>query len=683
MAVETSLDVKEKLQEFFRGNKYRTLIKQMAVEGRRSLEVDFLDLSIFDSSIAQKLQKNFDTYQEEAREALLAQLRVEAPEYAETVKKTRIYVRFKNLLEPTSLRKICSDQIDRLVSFDGIVIRATPVRPLLVEAAFKCRCGETIFKHQEGPFVRPPSRCENPSCRRERGFELIVEKSMFMDCQEFRVQERPEDLPPGQLPRFIEVTALDDLVDTARPGDRVKVTGVVRAKPEFIPGKGRLRTFTVSIDANHIETVSTETGEVEISPEDERKIKEIARREFLYKDLVDSIAPTIYGYEDIKEAIVYLLFGGVPKTTPEGVSIRGDIHVLLVGDPGTAKSQLLRYVARLSPRGLFTTGRGTTAAGLTAAVLREKSGGMALEAGALVLADKGLASVDEIDKMRDEDRVAMHEMMEQQTVSVAKAGIVATLNARASILAAANPKFGRYEDRLTVSENINIPIVILSRFDLIFIQKDKPARDFDEALSEHILKVHRSAGSAAAPPIPADLLRKYISYAKTRVHPKLSEEAAKRLRSFYLKMRESSGSDLEESPIAITARQLEALVRLAEARARAALRDTVTAMDAEAAIKIMEKSLRDVGAVREAGLVDIDVVMTGVPKTVKEGLTTTLKLIGEIEKEAGEVDLEVLYQRLEAEYKISRSNAEGYVRRLKSDGTIYTPRDGYVKRARA
>ncbi len=682
MAVEASLDVKDRFQEFFKGRKYRTLIKQMAVEGKQSLNLDFLDLSVFDDTLARMIQQNLDAHEEEARDALLAQLRIETPEYAETLKKSRIYVRFKNLPEPLSLRKIGSDQLDRLVSFDGIVVRATPVRPLLIEAAFKCRgCDKITSRPQQGNFVRLPLRCE--SCQRVSGFELIVEKSTLLDSQEFRVQERPEELPPGQLPRFIEVSALDDSVDVARPGDRVRVTGIVRAKPEFIPGKGRLRVFNIYLDANHIETVGKETGEVDISPEDEKKIKEIAKREFIHKDLTDSIAPSIYGNEDIKEAIVYLLFGGVTKITPEGVPIRGDVHVLLVGDPGTAKSQLLRYVARISPRGLYTSGRGTTAAGLTAAVLREKAGGMVLEAGALVLADKGMASVDEIDKMKDEDRIAMHEMMEQQTVSVAKGGIVATLNARASILAAANPKFGRYEDRLTVAENISIPIVILSRFDLIFIQKDRPAKDIDEALSEHILRVHKSAGSATTPPIPAELLRKYISYAKMRVHPKLSDEAVKRLKDFYLKMRETSGSEVEESPIAITARQLEALVRLSEARAKAALRETVTAMDAEAAIKIMGKSLRDVGAAKEAGLVDIDVIMTGVPKTVKDGLATVVKLIGEMEKVTGEADLEALYQRLEAEYKIGRSNAEGYVRRLKSDGTLYTPRDGYIKRARA
>jgi len=542
-----------------------------------------------------------------------------------------------------------------------------------MDAVFKCRCGAEIRVTQQGSFVRRPTRCLD--CRRESGFELIPEKSKFQDSQELRVQERPEDLPPGQLPRYVDTSLVDDIVDCARPGDRVTIAGVVNAKPEVIPGKGRLRAFTIYIDANCIENVGKELETIEISPEDEKEIKKIAKSEFIHQDIADSIAPSIYGYEHVKEAIMYLLFGGVPKTAEEGVQIRGDIHILLVGDPGTAKSQILRSVIRITPRGLYTSGRGTTAAGLTAAVLRERAGGMVLEAGALVLADKGIAAVDEIDKMRDEDRVAMHEMMEQQTVSIAKGGIIATLNARASILAAANPKLGRYEDRLTAAENIHIPIVILSRFDLIFVGKDIPEKDLDERLSDHVLKIHRTGGAAVKPPISPEMLRKYISYARSRIKPKLSDEAVKHLKQFYLKMRKESGG-AEGSPIAITARQLEALVRLSEARARAALRDEVNRMDAEAAIKITQRHLQDVGA-----LADIDTIMTGIPTNVREGRTTVLKLVGEMEKETGEVNLEDLYRRLESEYQLDRRTAEDYIRRLDNEGILYKPSEGHIKRA--
>jgi len=649
----------------------------MAISEKHSIVIDFLDLSGFDSQLAQELREKPEDYLKHAVEALKLQLRIEDKEYAEKIE--RLYVRIKGLLEKVSLRVVGAKQIDKLISFDGIIVRATPVHPLLIEAVFKCKCNTVIPVPQHGSFIRGPLKCQ--SCNRESGFELDLEKSRFIDFQELRVQEKPEDLPPGQLPRYIEVSVEDELVDCARPGDRVVVSGIVKARPEVIPGKGRLRSFNTYVEANFTEVLGKELEAIEISPEDEKRILEIAKRDFIHKDIIDSIAPSIYGYEEIKEAIMYLLFGGKPKLTYEGVPIRGDIHVLLIGDPGTAKSQLLKYVTRISPRGLYTTGRGTTAAGLTAAVLREKAGGMVLEAGALVLADKGVGAVDEIDKMRDEDRIAMHEMMEQQTVSVAKGGIIATLNARASILAAANPKFGRYEDRLSVAENIDIPIVILSRFDLMFIQKDYPVKTVDEKLSDHILAVHKTGGMAVKPPIAPDLLRKYISYARSRINPKLSDEAIKHLKDFYLKMREQSARE-EGSPIAITPRQLESLVRIAEARAKVALREVVTRVDAEAAIKLMQKFMRDVGVLKETEVADIDVIMTGKPAPVREGLITVIKLVGEMEKKTGEVELEELYRRLEAQYKMSRSTAEEYVRILvKKEGSLYEPKPGFIKRA--
>ncbi|RLI33650.1 Minichromosome maintenance protein MCM [Candidatus Bathyarchaeota archaeon] len=670
------LDPQERFQELFAQEKYRRKLRQMALNDERSITIDFMELSVFDEELARGILEKPEDYLRYASSALRAQMRYEDEQYAEAVE--RFHVRVRGLPGKISIRGIGARHIERLVSFDGIVVRATPVKPLLVEAVFRCKCGVENRVPQQGSFIRPPLKCEG--CARTTGFELLPEKSKFIDYQELRVQERPEDLPPGQLPRYVEVYLEDDLVDCARPGDRVTVTGIVRARPESVPGKGKLRTFNIVVEANHVETVGKELETVEISPEDEKRIRELAKDEFIHKRIVDSIAPSIYGYEDIKEAIMYLLFGGVPKVTPEGVTIRGDIHVLIVGDPGTAKSQLLRYVAKISPRGLYTSGRGTTAAGLTAAVLRERAGGMVLEAGALVLADKGVAAVDEIDKMRDEDRVAMHEMMEQQTISVAKGGIVATLNARTSILAAANPKLGRYEDRLTVAENINIPVVILSRFDLIFVERDKPDKEVDTQLAEHILNVHRRGGPAT-PPIPPELLRKYVSYARSKVFPRLSEEAARHLKEFYLKMRELS-QGAEGSPIAITPRQLEALIRIAEARARAALREVVTAADAEAAIRIMKKSLQAVGAIREGEIVDIDTIMTGKPAAFRDKLVTVLRVVEELQREYGEAELEELYRRLEEFYGVGRGDAEKIVKRALQDGMLYSPRPGSVRKTR-
>jgi replicative DNA helicase Mcm len=431
------------------------------------------------------------------------------------------------------------------------------------------------------------------------------------------------------------------------------------------------------MDASYVDVLSKEPEAAVVSPEEEKKILELMQDPWIHRKVIHSIAPSIYGYEHIKEAIMYLLFGGVPKQLPD-ISIRGEMNALLIGDPGTAKSQLLQYVARIAPRGLYTSGRGTTAAGLTAAVLRERGGGMTLEAGALVLADKGVACIDEIDKMRPEDRVAIHEAMEQHTVSVAKGGIVATLNARVALLAAANPALGRYEPRRTVADNVPLPVTILSRFDLIFVLRDVPEKEFDAKMSEHILGLHKTGAAPVEPPIPPSLLRKYISYAKN-IKPQLTEQALQRIRDFYLEMRVASETE-EGTPIAITARQLESLVRTAEARARVAFRKEVLAEDAEAAIAIMRKSLGEVGIDVTSGKQDIDLIMTGKPQSLRNRLQVIMGAIIEMEKETGMVEKSALLERLETEYEINADEAERLIGQLIREGTIYSPKEGCLKK---
>jgi replicative DNA helicase Mcm len=301
---------------------------------------------------------------------------------------------------------------------------------------------------------------------------------------------------------------------------------------------------------------------------------------------------------------------------------------------------------------------------------------MSLEAGALVLADKGVACIDEIDKMRPEDRVAIHEAMEQHTVSVAKGGIVATLNARTAILAAANPALGRYDAYRNVSENITLPVTILSRFDLIFVLKDLPEKETDAKMSEHILELHRGGATNVEAQIAPDLLRKYISYAKN-VKPQLTRDAMERLKNFYLEMR-SSGT--EGAPIAITARQLESLVRLAEARARVALKHEITAEDAEAAITITRRSLEEVGVDMASHRIDIDTIMTGKPKSLRDKLKAVLDAILDMEKETGMVEKKALLEILETKYKVTPPEAERLLGQLLKEGTIYSPREGYLKK---
>jgi len=677
MTEEVSVaDPQERFQDFFKSDKYRQRFSEMAITSKTSLVVDFEDLLATDSALAEGVIETPDQYLEHANRAALAQLQIEEPEYAEEIEK--VSVQFKNLPVTTSLRALGSDYIGKLVMLAGIVVRATPARPKVTRGAFRCRrCRTVTYVDQTTPFLNEPPQCSDPACRRTGPFDFLQEQSKFIDSQEIRIQERPEELPPGQLPRWINIELTErDLVDVARPGDDVVVVGVVRASAPTLPRVGKLRVFQMHLDANFVDALSKEPEAVLTTPEEEKQILELARDPWIHRKVIRSIAPSIYGYEHVKEAIMYLLFGGIPKQFPD-INIRGEMNALLIGDPGTAKSQLLQYVARIAPRGLYTSGRGTTAAGLTAAVLREREGGMTLEAGALVLADKGVACIDEIDKMRPEDRVAIHEAMEQHTVSVAKGGIVATLNARTAVLAAANPALGRYEPYRTVAENIALPVTILSRFDLIFVLRDVPEKELDSKMSEHILTLHRTGAVPVEPPIPPDLLRKYVSYAKG-FKPVLTDEALGRVRDFYLTMR--SASETEGTPIAITARQLESLVRLAEARARIALRKEIVAEDAEAAIAIMKRSLEEVGIDVSSHKMDIDLIMTGKPKSLRDKLGVVLDAIVTLEKETGMVEKSALLEKLETEYEIVGAEAERLIGQLLKEGTIYSPREGYLKK---
>jgi len=671
-----TIDPQERFQEFLKTEEYRQRITQMAVSGKTSLIVDFEDLLTFDQHLAEETLEKPDEYLKHADNAAYAQLQIEDPEYAENLE--TVTVRIVQLLEAAKLRKLGADHIMKLVMVEGIVVRSTPVRPMVMRAAFKCKgCGEISYVNQTGEFLKAPFECSNPACKRKGPYEFVQEESTFIDSQDLRVQERPEDLPPGQLPRTLHVKIVgSEVVDVARPGDHVSIVGVVRALAPSLPRVGKLRVFILHVDANSIEVLGKEPETALPSPEEEEKILELAKDPWIHRKIIASIAPSIYGYEHIKEAIMYLLFGGVSKILPD-IAIRGELNSLLVGDPGAAKSQLLQYVARVAPRGLYTSGRGTTAAGLTAAVVREKGGGMSLEAGALVLADKGIACIDEMDKMRPEDRVAIHEAMEQHTVSVAKGGIVATLNARTAILAAANPSLGRYEPHRTVTENISLPVTILSRFDLIFVLRDTPNKETDSKMSEHILELHKKGASSAESLLSLELLRKYISYSKG-IRPVLTQGALQRLNDFYLAMR--SASEAEGSPVAITARQLESLVRIAEARGRAALRKEVTEEDAEAAIAIMKKSLEEVGIDLSSYKIDIDLIMTGKPKSMRDKLQIILSTLMEMEKDVGIVEKTVLLNELEAKYKISRGEAERLIGQLLREGTIYEPRENYLKK---
>jgi len=654
--------------------KYDQAISELGIKGLKSLIIDFNDLYSYDIELAEEVLREPDRTLDAFSKAVYSKLRLKDPLYSETQKE--IHVRLQNLPSSTALRKIGSEHIGHLVSVNGIIVRASIVTPLVLKAVFRCSvCNELNYVEQSGEILKTPQKCEH--CDSKKGFELVPKLSIFMDSQRVTIQERPEDLPPGQLPRSLHVDLKDDLVDVARPGDRITVIGSIDLLQRYGRG-GPLRIYDMVMDANNLDVSGREMELMALNEEDEKNIKEIAEDPWVHRRLLQSIAPSIYGQDSIKEAILYLLFGGVGKELPD-MNIRGDINVLLVGDPGTGKSQLLNFASKIAPRGLMTTGRGSTAAGLTAAVVKEGgTGNYVLEAGALVLSDKGVCCIDEIDKMREEDRGAIHPAMEQQIVPIAKGGIVATLNARTSILAAANPTLGRYNPYQTIAQNINLPVTILSRFDLIFVLKDVPDRERDTEMAEHILGLHRASGQAVVSPIEPQLLRKYISYAK-RVKPELKEEVIERFRDFYIKMRTASIEGGEGSAVAITARQLESLVRLAEARARAHLRMDVTKEDAEAVITLTQHSLEQVGIDVTTGQIDIDILYTGKPRSLQTQLQKVLGIIADLER-TGPVKDEELYESLAKDHGISRSDAIKFISTLMRDGTIYSPRPGYYRR---
>ncbi len=668
----------ERFQNLLKSDKYRQRISQMSLSGATSLVLDFEDLLIADSELAENLLSQPEEYLEHGNNAAFDQLQIQDPEYADKIRDIGVSVRLRGIPFSTPIRKLSSEHIGRLVMLEGIIIRATNVRPLVTNGVFRCkRCDEPMVVPQTGNFLTFPYRCSNPTCRGTRSFEFVQEESEFIDSQELRIQEYPEELPPGQTPRSLDIQLVGrDIVDVARPGDRVYVVGIVRAEARSYPRTGKLRAFGLHIEANLVDTAGEEPESLVLSAEEEEEIRRLAKDPWIHRKIVRSIAPSVYGYEHIKESVMYLLFGGVPKHLPD-IRIRGELNILLIGDPGTAKSQLLRYVPRIAPRGLYTSGRGTTAAGLTAAVLPTSTGGMTLEAGALVLADRGIACIDEMDKMRPDDRVAIHEAMEQHTISIAKGGIVATLNARAAILGAANPALGRYDAYRTVAENISLPVTILSRFDLIFVLRDVPEKERDSYMSEHILELHMRGAPPAEPPISSALLRKYIAHARG-IAPTLTPEALSRLKDFYLEMR--SASEAEGSPIAITARQLESLVRVSEARARAALREKVLAEDAEHAIAIMKRSLEESGIDVSSHKIDIDIIMTGKPKSLQDKLKVILTVLREMETETGAVKRQDLLDRLGSEFDIRRGEAERLIGQLVREGMVYEPRTGYLKK---
>jgi replicative DNA helicase Mcm len=661
--------------------KYFERINNMMASGAQSLIVDYIDLDSYNPLLAKEITHKPDEYLEAFNEAVLSVLREIHPDYEQEIhEKSR--VRIGNYTVQKGLREINADLINKLVSISGMVVRSSEVKPLAKKIAYKCTNCSTVTDAQlKGLVMKKPVKC--PACS-EKELEMDPESSLFIDFQMVRLQELPEDLPAGQLPHYIEVTVMSDLVDQCRPGDRIILTGIIRIEQEQLFPQAKTSLFRLRMEGNNIEYLggragSKDTRSVErivISTEDERQIRNIASKPDAYEKLIASFAPHIYGHEPIKEAILLLIVGSVTKKLEDGSTRRGDINVLLVGDPGTAKSEMLKFTAKIAPRGLYTSGRGSTAAGLTAAVIRDKSGIMMLEAGAVVLGDQGIVCIDEFDKIKPEDRSALHEVMEQQTCSVAKGGIVATLNARTSILSAANPIYGKYDPYKNITENVNLPVPLLTRFDLIFIVRDNPDKEKDNRVASHILEIHRDTEKAARPAIDIDLFSKYLSYAK-QIEPTLTPEAIDIVRSYYMEMRRIDS----EGMITVTPRQLEGLIRLASARARLLLKDLVDAEDAQRAIYLVDQMMRTAGVDVNTGKTDLG-VLYGKPQSVVSKEKMFMELFrGLAGDENNDVEDKVLVDELVKTGKFSDEEARKYIQKFNREGQIFERRPGFWAKA--
>jgi replicative DNA helicase Mcm len=721
-------------------------------------------------------------------------------------------IRITNLpnTDEVSIRDLRAAHMYKLIQVEGTVRRTSEVKPEIIEARFECvRCGDIISIIQvNSQNFQTPAVCPNEECGRTGPFRLIEQSSRFEDWQNVRIQESPESLRGGEMPRFIDVILREEIVEAGQTGNKAIIVGVLKAIQDT-GLRGKKTTYTKYLEANSIIIREKTYEDMELTPEEEERMEEMASDPDIHLKIQRSIAPTIYGHENVKAAIALQQFSNRQRLLPDGTKQRGDIHVLLVGDPGVAKSQMLAYAAFISPRGVYTSGKGASSAGLTAAVLKDEiAGGYTLEAGALVIADNGLACiakgqkvltvngltpiediapgtkvkcykkgvreqvvisnlcrgqkntlnlrtasghslcatydhriydgkawkmaeeykagdpliiisdeakqintyiesvesgptttvydlsitnihnfiasgfivhncVDEIEKMSEDDRSGIHQAMEQQACSISKAGIMATLNTRCAILAAANPKRGRFDSHNPLPNQTELEPTILSRFDLIFFMADRPKRETDTLISDHILKTHAGELAHITPEVSIEDIKRYVIYQKKRIpHVMLSTEAKTRLQDYYVDLRVKG----ETGAIPITARQLQSLVRLASARARMRGNTTASIDDANAVLDIYEAALGDSAMDYESGELDIDMIMTGKPKSQRDNMSLVLDIIESLDKKSegkGALRSEVATDA-QAE-GISGDKLWRMIKDLKESGDVYEPTPDRLK----
>ncbi|MBS3111661.1 minichromosome maintenance protein MCM [Candidatus Woesearchaeota archaeon] len=673
--MDASLQI-EKFKEFFETH-YEKDIAIIVQKGLKSLIVDFSLLSQFDVELAEELLEDPEELIR-AAELALTQFDVIEKSYLDRV-------RFSNL--PASqymkISDVRSRDLGAFLEIEGIVRQASDVRPQVTSARFECvGCGNTISILQIDSKFKEPTRC---TCGMRGRFKQLSQE--LVDAQHLKIEEAPDSLDGGEQPKRLSVFLKEDLVEPrmekkCSPGSKVRVTGIVKEVPVMLKTGAKSVRFDLILEANNIESAVEDFSDIEISNEEVEEIKAFARKPKVFERFAKSIAPSIYGHDKIKEALVLQMFGGIRRVKPDGTTRRGDIHILLCGDPGAGKSQLISFIAKAAPKARYVSGHGASGAGLTAAVVKDEFlRGWALEAGTMALAHKGIAVVDELDKMSHEDRSALHSALEQQIITIAKANIQATLNSQTTLLAAANPKLGRFDPYTPIAGQINLPPSLLNRFDLIFPVRDLPNKENDERIASHVLE-STIDDSLFDTEVRVDFMKKYVSYTKQRIHPRLTKGAINEIKDFYVKLRNSGSSsdDKGVKPIPISARQLEGLMRLAEASAKVRLDEKVRREDALRAIELLRSCLMDVGFDPETGMIDIDRMTSSITASVRGKIGLVKEIINEFESKGMKI-IPVEEIIASAALKgLDESSVEETIEKLKRSGDLFEPKKGHISK---
>jgi replicative DNA helicase Mcm len=631
----------------------------------KSLDVEYRHIESFDSELAEELLNCPEEWLK-AASTCIASIDFPLNELPDiTVRVTGLP--FTHEIAISRLRNI---HLEKFVSIRCVISKATEVRPAYEKCAFQCmRCGHVTIVPQSKDtdlLQEPFAGCENESCGKKGPFKKLESESVTFNHQYLKVQEPLENLR-GRQPEFLYISCADELTGTVKPGDKVIITGILKGRQK-VSKEGKTKFLDFLFIANSIQKSDKDFENITITQQEEAKFIELAESGNAKSMICASIAPSVYGYENIKEGVGLQMFSGNRREMKDGTTKRGDIHILLVGDPGVAKSQILKFVHSFAPRAVMVSGRSTSAAGLTGAAVHDDfDGKWAIEAGAMTMAGEGgICCVDEMDKMRETDRAAMHVALEQQAVDIAKAGVFAHLPTVCSLLGAANPKYGRYDKYESIATQFNLGDALISRMDLLYVIQDVVNPEFDEKLAWHVL----DDDEETKPIMDLEFLRKYIAYSKTKCCPKMSNEAKEYIKNFYVKTRVSGGKTKDTIPV--TVRTLESAKRLATANAKMRLSDTVTEQDAEDAVKLLLDNLHSVGIDPETGELDASVLISGTSMSQRDSIIKLRKIILSISSnnlKSGNAHIDDIKKACEVE---GIKNVDSLLKKMRVRGDVFT-----------